>query len=178
VGAAVSATAVPVFYNINFTLDTGTITPTASFGYDASLATNRFSDFTFVFNGITFDLTTSANALSPGAPCNEGVGTLFAEMQSLTCGIDRRWQAFTGPGVVQTTKFIDTFGTTPEATTGLGTGAVVLPGINASNGQFTISAVPEPTTLLLTLAGGGLLAWRRRNQTAANGERTTQRAAG
>jgi hypothetical protein len=61
-GAALqlSTLATPINYTINFSLASGTIAPTSgSFTYDPDVG---FSNFIVVWDGITFDLTASANA--------------------------------------------------------------------------------------------------------------------
>lgn len=59
---ALPALAAPTLYTIHFTLTNGSILPASgSFSYDPS--TSTFSSFVVVWNGDTFDLTSTANTL-------------------------------------------------------------------------------------------------------------------
>src|SRR5258705_7053020 len=56
-----TANASPVHYTFNFTLQSGNVLPTsASFDYDASAP--AFTNFSVPWNGLTFNLTGSANS--------------------------------------------------------------------------------------------------------------------
>ena len=75
---ALPVLAAPVLYKIHFSLTAGSTLPTSgSFSYDAS--TSTFANFIVVWNGDTFDLTSTANA--PGVfvaspdPCYSGATT-------------------------------------------------------------------------------------------------------
>ena len=65
VGAAASATAAPILYNINFT--GGTPNATDSFLYDSAAALgSQFGNFNVSWSGFSFDLTSSANSPTTG----------------------------------------------------------------------------------------------------------------
>ncbi|MBL8699879.1 MAG: hypothetical protein JNK67_15985 [Alphaproteobacteria bacterium] len=60
ISAAPSAAA-PIHYDIDFTLSSGSIAPTSG-GFDYDGATGVFSNFVVQWNGLTFDMTGSANS--------------------------------------------------------------------------------------------------------------------
>src|SRR5262245_56196429 len=72
--AARTATAAPMQYSMTFSLQFGTILPTAgSFTYDATIAT--FTNFNVTWDGVVFDLTNGANSpllSGPGLACIGG----------------------------------------------------------------------------------------------------------
>jgi hypothetical protein len=148
-------------YNITFT--GGSPNPTmGSFKYDST--NPQFSNFTVIWDGITFDLTSSANSpTSFGTQCNglgSGANASFGFLSgSKACaptphqGISRYWYAdgeiFQFLEVISTGGFYIYAGSaTPKAA--------------STTGTWTIAAVPEPSsvilmsTALLAMAFGGL----------------------
>jgi hypothetical protein len=107
VGAAATATASPIPYNINFT--GGSPNPTAgSFIYDAD--SPLFTSFTVIWQGISFDLSApannhfSANNAFSGGVCDtvgNNAADAFAYLSNPTCGsgaTNDGWTAFQGVG--------------------------------------------------------------------------------
>jgi hypothetical protein len=147
------ATADPITYTINFTLTSGSPLPTAgSFTYDPSVAVNPFSNFDVVWNGLTFDLTASANnpfmSAPPNAPpCvggNTGAAAAF-DLMSGACAAAPfiTWFALSG----------SVFGfSAPPAVNGEFIDIVAVmqtPGANATaKGEWTITPTPEPSYLI------------------------------
>jgi hypothetical protein len=165
-----SATAAPVLYDINFITTSG-IAPTAgSFVYDSAIP--AFSSFTIVWNGLTFDLTSTANLPfhhNPNAPFLDGAcNTPAADAADLfrilsgECGLEERaWYALVGGGFATYTQIGDfTYQDLGYANAYLPT----LPNAVQQGGQgtYTISAVPEPASMISTMVGGILLALRGR----------------
>lgn len=153
-------------YEINFSLSNGTIAPTSgTFTYDST--THIFSGFQVVWDGLTFDLTSSAN--SPGA---SNIGTFPACFGSDTggaagfdvlsaCGATSSWNGFNSPS---SSQFDFTSMTAPgvenyQIRAQSGTGSFA-----EASGSFTISGVPEPATASTLLAGLLVLAWTVRRR--------------
>lgn len=169
--AAAVAPASPITYDINFTTLTAGPPPTSgSFTYDAGAATDPFSNFIVVWNGITYDLTSAANAGGQGAgiscpsPSTQAVFTFLSGTTTCSSGTgDIITWAVRDQAVGYAFQFAD-------GNTGffdyllvqdLVDGPINGPG---PTGTFTISAVqstPEPGTLL-TMALGALLFLKRR----------------
>jgi hypothetical protein len=139
----------------------GPLTPTGSFAYNTT--TNLFTSFVVVWNGITFDLSGSANSpqiFGAGPACLAGATGAPAALALLTnCGAEAFWEALedtTGfaqftfaAGVSPSHPFIDISNTqtaSPPPSVGFTDG-----------GTYQVSAVPEPGTFSLMLIGVGLV---------------------
>lgn len=187
VGAAASATAAPITYNINFT--GGTPNPTSgSFTYDSAAALgSQFTGFNVLWSGISFDLTAQANSpIAGGTGCPAGLtsATFFSILSgnSVCSGTpSNQWNGFASPPGLE--SFLICQGT------GGGMGCNTVGRIAArsdlflsfsgapvnASGEFTISpAVPEPSSLALLLGGGVWLAWQRRRRDALSRNVTTE----
>lgn len=179
-GVAASAQAAPVLYNIVFAPNPGLVQPSGSFQYDA--ATGQFSAFTVSAGGQTFDLSVPAN--SPGGTV-DGVCNLappdfngydaFAFLDQQTCNDFAEW-IFTNSGVSVTFTFSGAELAAPGLAAGIyftsevRLGGSFIPTLR-DQGTFQISpaSVPEPSSLVLMLGCGVLLAVRlgRRRSPAA-----------
>ena len=172
VGAAATASAGPILYNINFTTASGIAPTSGSFLYDDAAA-NPFASFLVVWNGITFDLTAAANdpILSNGCdPATPGTATghdSFAALFTVgtPCTGPREWRAVkAAPTVVGFYDNVQNGSDPALSVTGV---APAIPGSQVffANGGFSaLAAVPEPSQAWPMLGGGVLLAvWRRRN---------------
>lgn len=152
-------------YTINFTLLAETVAPTSgAFDYDP--ATNQFTDFTVVWDGLTFDLTSSANTatLTGGSPscvsAFSGPQAVLAMLTTCAASQPTTWNAGNfllyetfdindaGNGI----QAVDISGAFPssqnDGLAGYG-GAVAAP-------VATPIATPEPSSLALIVAGVGL----------------------
>jgi hypothetical protein len=173
VGAAASATASPILYTINFTTTSGLAPTAGSFFYDS--ATTTFSSFIVAWNGVTLNLTASANSPIVGGVCDVGTagGTgfdSFSYLSNPTCGsgnFESGWSALSDP-LISTFSFsrndnasIDSIGISSAFAAGTSTRV-------RGAGSFAIApaAIPEPSTIGLLLSGGVLLAWRRKQRPA------------
>ena len=63
-----------IHYTINFTVETGSPTPSGSFDYDPTVG---FSNLIVSWDGELFDLTGSANAPGVGGTCTSSYQNLF-----------------------------------------------------------------------------------------------------
>jgi len=149
------AMADPMPYTINFSGPSGTLLPTAgTFTYDAD--TSVFSSFLVIWDGISFDLTASANAPSTsGVSFPSCVGSLtggaasFALLRGDCAGEDAVWRGsnITGDvGFTFTTNF-DPFMEISESKfddvgSAIGTGTWTI--------SQQIPTVPEPSTFTLS----------------------------
>ena len=175
---AVPAVATSAYYNIDFTLTSGTTLPTSgSFYYDAS--TSTFTGFDVLWDGVTFDLTSQANSpqnfVIPTDPCysgaTNGAQVIFDELT--TCASDANPTYYTGPpiwfasadpapgsGPANLASF--DFFTQPEGNNLIG--ACPSAGCsddNPSTGGFVAVETPEPGTWALMLLGLGLTMIKR-----------------
>jgi hypothetical protein len=164
---AIPALAAPLYYTIDSTiLSTHDIYApmTGSFDYDPTL-TDSFTNFTVGWDGLTFDLTASANnpTLYAASTCIGGATGAAATFAFLNCGNGAAWYAAedttTGIGFV-TLIGRDTPGGANTATIQAG------PSLSDSNiadsGTFTIAqAVPEPRSYALMLIGLCVLTGKR-----------------
>ncbi len=160
-GALSTAAASPVLYTLNFT--GGTPDATGSFDYDASLTSNPFSAFTVTWEGTTFNLTSAANTApldTETCAASTGAAEIFQSLTAPGCGVggtsSEDWYAD-----IQFNEIgIDIYGAAPsvsevEDTTNNGNP------VTSGTVQAT-STAPEPATWGLVIAGGAVIAWRRR----------------
>jgi hypothetical protein len=167
----------PIDYNINFAATTGVAPTSGSFTYDAAAALgSQFTNFQVNWASVSFDLTVGANApVFNGTECGSSPtsATTFAMLNGIpqcTPSSGVIWD-----GILMSPQarfaFIETAPGTlgPAAIGNIGfTNVPIDIPFFISSGTFTISAAeaapaPEPSTFLLTLAFGGVLArkWRR-----------------
>ncbi len=175
------ATAASVTYSITFTSTQGPAADTGTFSYDAGAAPGgQFSAFLVSWNGISFDLTSSAN--SPDGACGASSAAAFALLSHSECAhpvTPYSWtpvspypEWFAGRGSAN--GFPDFFSfDNQSANQDLTTfGDVHYPSSGTSQraqGTFTIAdtSAPEPKSLVLLLAGATLLvAGKRRSRHA------------
>lgn len=155
--AAVHAHAAPTLYNINFVLSSGTPgapAPTSgTFLYDP--AGPAFSSFSVIWNGISFDLTSSANSPSVIGACATSapdVADVFEMLRVGCAGDSREWSAIIGIPFAQFSFTSHSLGSETEivAETPI---SRTLPPASASGTWSIAATVPEPTSLSLMAAG-------------------------
>lgn len=166
-GAAASATAAPVAYNMSFT-SVFSLPITGSFNFDST--TQSFSAFVVSFNGDTIDLTlaantpTIANACATPATDTADYFSYLLGTAPTACG-SQSWIAFNLAGTLPPQyRFrlgnFDARATTDHA--GSGSGGLI------DSGTFTTAVaqapVPEPSSFALMAAGVALLSWQRRTR--------------
>jgi hypothetical protein len=158
-GVAGSMHASPILYNFNFT--GGTPNATGSFDYDPLATTNPFASFVVAISGDTFDFTSLANG-ETGIGCGGTTGpqSLFNGLTGIGSGCGagvQQWSAIlAGPDGEGFNLLNSTF-------TNLTLINFAVPNQVHTFGTFTTSAVPEPGTTSMFLAGAGALwAWKRR----------------
>lgn len=163
--AATSAYASPITYDITFS--GGPILPTSgSFVYDGSLPlSSRFSDFSVVWDGISFDLTSAANA-----PFSQNCGPADAAQSfkllsgGTVCPLVNGSPPVTGWGVTAAfgSAFFDFVSvTSPFAGEFVIRNVVGPTGLQDranADGSFSISprdttAIPEPSSVVLVATG-------------------------
>ena len=164
-GAAGSMRASPILYNFNFT--GGTPNATGSFDYDSS--TNMFSNVVVIWNGAQFPSSFTAVFNQAGPNFCDGVATPAAVFQILTQGVcgGAQWNASNmsvGPPF-ESYEFDFTFNGNSGWNDNAG-GASSAPFLNTSGTVSASAAAPEPGSLALCVAGGAVLAWRRRQRGA------------
>jgi hypothetical protein len=164
IGAVAANADITETFNINFT--TGAMfVPTGTFTYD--LSNNTFTAFNVVFDSISFDLLTEANApLFVGANCGSShtAETFFTGINqpSQVCGSGAKagW-AGSNHGMLGASfaiGFADVGGDSQLAAS-----IDVMGGVGRLNdsalGAFTVTAaaVPEPNIIFLTLAACGAM---------------------
>jgi hypothetical protein len=169
--------AAPIRHTIQFTGLTGPIPTAGSFFYDPVMP--LFTGFFVEWNGRTFDLTASANAggdIGANGVCGGGLSGAAYAYRNLTDSSGPCdppfWTVFvflTTPEFVfrrdtQTQTASSMIAWSIQAKSNVQIGGSPRP----IRGEFTITrqdAVPEPSTVALTLLGGGALAaWRRRTR--------------
>ncbi len=185
-GLAPAATASPVSYTINFTATSGTAPASGQFSYDsAQAAGSKFSLFTVVADGITFNLTSSANApifANPGGICSNDVFNFLSTGSACATHIagDPQWVVAASAPIELVFEFLDL---SADSQNGLRIAGDIqgLPFADRATGRgsWTITAVstsatPEPASLMLVLAGGALLLLRKQRYRDLNGPRSRQ----
>jgi hypothetical protein len=149
--------ATPTSYKIQFTTTFGTAPSSGSFTYDPSTG---FSAFLVQWDGVTFDLTSAANApVQFGSTgCNsEGstpqYGFIIMAQLATGCNVSYSWGAQSTPPPPNASFSFQLFNNTAAADEiFLATNS----GRNAAfgGGTWRLSAVPEPSTLGYVLFGG------------------------
>lgn len=167
-----AATAAPITYDFTFT-GSGLLPTSGSFTYDPALGSNNFTAFTIIWDSLTFNLASSADSpeLLTGECGTSSTPTAF--FLALTdpaalcgAGATSLWIATPDPDSTQFEFLIES-----ADTSSLIFGYDVLPGSVVSppptgppSGDFTISQVPEPNSIVLALAGGAtLMAGKRKS---------------
>jgi hypothetical protein len=154
-------------YTITFTGASPALTPTGSFTYDSTVPT--FSNFLISWDGLTFDLTSSANAPQIGflptcLTSNTGASTAFSLLSQCASDPNAGWGAVATSSGTNIITFGDGFidGNNGLVWTvyfggfGIGTPTTITTN-QAVLGAYSIAAVPEPGTLSLMLLGIGAL---------------------
>jgi hypothetical protein len=160
---AIAAADSIISYEIDFSLAAGSPAPTSgSFDYDPSLATDPFSNFVVEWDGLTFDLTSSANdpSILNAPTCINGATGAAATFQLLTeCPSDLwNWSI---------NNFAPDFALGLDYETGpnyLDLRTVTSTSLNLTSGAYgtlssvtTPEAIPESSTVIFMLIGLGLL---------------------
>jgi len=166
--SAATALANPTQYAITFS--GGLVTPTGSFVYDPD--TPAFSEFTVMWNGLTFDLTNTANnpVFNPGTTlqlplcgaANSDAALTFGILAQSGCSPAIHWEV-----VAFSPSSVGFFFDWPTGAGGgnffIGSSGVTYANTcdsTCSRGDFSVTAVvPEPATLALLgigIAGVGL----------------------
>ena len=158
-----AAFATSITYVINFTTASGTPPLSGSFTYDNG-AVPAFTGFTVNWLGIPFDLTSAANSPSATGACAPGgAANTFSYLSSHLCGgtgtISNGWNAsVSGAGPLGGTFTFQR----SDSSNSIAVSAFVF-NVSASaqtaNGDFTITAVPEPASAAMILAGAALLGY-------------------
>jgi hypothetical protein len=163
-----AAVASPITYNISFSPVFGVPLPTSgSFVYDSALGPNsRFTLFSVVWGGLSFDLRTAANTPFVGGTCGTATSasTFSLLTTSMPCGPTSQmpfWNGIGGSTAGFTFADLSADNSSEILINAQGNG----PASASANGNFTVApaagTVPEPGTLLLMITGAGLIAFRR-----------------
>jgi len=172
---APAATASPVSYTINFTATSGTAPTSGQFSYDsAQAAGSKFSAFTVVADGITFNLTSSANNpifINPGGTCSSDVFNFLSTGSACTTHAagEPQWVVAASSPNELVVEFLDLSADSNNVLRIVGD-IQGLPFADRADGRgswtitaVTTSATPEPASLMLALAGAALLLiWKQR----------------
>ena len=166
VGAVAATADTSEAFNLTFTFTEGGLTPTAgTFTYDTT--SNTFTTFTVVWDSLSFDLRSSANAPGLGsetACANTPPASASALFEALidptgACGGFDFWltgasggQAFIAIGAQSPVPGLGQEGL--QANGMLPFAGAPLP---AGGGYFTVTRVPEPTSGFLIIVCGSLL---------------------
>lgn len=149
-------------YTINFTTSAGSPGPTSgSFTYNSS--THTFSNFVVMWDGYSFNLTSSANspfdAHPSGCTGEASTGAFAFEILSktLTCPSAPEYFWFGQPRVGPTQVFVFEDEVSATAYDQVGASLPATGATDSADGSWTISAMntPEPSELLLL--GSGLV---------------------
>ena len=158
--------AAPVAYNINFSPGSGTTPTSGVFTYDAG--GGGFSNFVIVWNGFTFDMTSSANSGPSNGGCGipKTAGGAFGLMAggSSSCNSPlRAWDAISS-GFFVGFAFYSGNTISAESARFIQTYPVSSPLQTTATGDFTISQVPEPGRTLLVSVGLASILLRRQQR--------------
>lgn len=170
----------PIAYSINFTTTSGSPPPTSgSFTYDGAAALgSQFAAFDVLWDGLTFDLTSSANTGGQGSGCGVVTSsTIFQVLQGTAeCPGSNTFGWFGGHGSLNSefafgdtgasSDFIQVIGLNPATGTGGASGTF---SITAINGAPT----PEPSSFILALVGGAFLVRKRMHLTTRRSSQTS-----
>jgi len=164
---ALSASCAPILYRIEFSGESaiGSPLPSGSFVYDPDVG---FSDFLVNWNGVTLDLTSSANApqlaSDPATGCDLAAsdpqyGFIIMTQSAAGCTSPAQyaWAGdFLGGSYARllfTLNVVDGLAAPRDLIGGLVVSNVPLsPPMDFAAGGWTVTAVPEPSTLALGLA--------------------------
>jgi PEP-CTERM motif len=167
--------ATPILYTFNWISEGQTPLPTSgSFDYDSSAAVgSQFSNFTVVWDSFTFNFTAAANSATVNSTCGavtspEVFAFLTGTAECTPTPNTFSWIGNAG-GPSPTFDIYDTSGLgTTDIELGATSATVVTGSPAPVSGLYSVgtviiqqSPVPEPSTLLLALAGGGLFLGRR-----------------
>jgi hypothetical protein len=166
-GLLLIAVSLPVYassvnYTINFTTSSGSPGPASgAFTYDSG--TDTFSNFVVVWDGYSFDLTSSANAtFTSSSGCtgeaSSGAFSFALLSQALTCPSAPEYFWFGQPRVGPTQFFAFEDEVSPSGYDQIGATLPATGATDSAAGNWTISAAantPEPSGLLLL--GSGLV---------------------
>ena len=168
--AAAAVDAGPITtYDINFVPVSGTAPISGSFGWNGT----TFTDFTVDWLGVTFDLTSSANAPNVGGSCTSSAATTFEFLSTGKCGAvtltTLAWEGIentTGPTQVFDLNGIDG---SSDSVVILADGPGPVDTNQSAIGTFSITAVPEPNSAVMILIGVAVLGffWRQGRKTPA-----------
>jgi hypothetical protein len=179
----------PLLYIITFTTASGLAPTGGSFLYDASASVgSQFSSFYVNWDGQQFDLTAPANAPSDGAGALAECALL--PFQFLSTGSDcsthatgfPNWEGAAPPYESEPVfSFEDNDGASDGGSMyiidGVTSGSTASPDDTPAVGEWSIALaatnVPEPSTIMLVLAGGGWLLYRKRGSPATKRARPT-----
>lgn len=178
-----AATASPVSYTIDFT-GTG-ILPTGTFTYDAALPLgSRFTAFTVIWDGVTFDLTAgSFSANNPdfsnaGGQCTDDAFLLLSTGSA--CADHASGFPQWGGSLIPTLTYLTFFDRANNATDQIDFGENIA-GVNLEQfgtGGWQITAlpepVPEPAFPVLVIAGGTLMLLFRKKWPAKRSAQSDQ----
>jgi hypothetical protein len=163
------AHATPLQYSIIFTTHYGIAPSAGSFFYDASAIGSQFSSFIVTWDGIQYDLTAAANSpvFEAGAlgECSSSVFLFLSTGSACTTHAPGApsWDASAYSGFFE---FLDEDPDFDGILQVIDYSATPMSFLNGAGGfaiEIAATGVPEPTTLLLVLAGGGWLLYLRRS---------------
>lgn len=147
--------ATPITYNIEFTTSFGTGPSSGSFTYDPSTG---FSDFIVQWDGVTFNLTSAANAPLLGTRstgCDHRgstpqYGFIIMSQSATGCNVSYAWGAqSTPPSASFDFHLFDSTAASDDIYLATNDGSILAGG----GGTWRLSAVPEPSTLGFVLFG-------------------------
>jgi len=165
---ASGACAAPLAYNINFSTDFGSPTPTSgSFTYDSAAALgSQFTAFDVEWDGLPFVFTSQANTGGNSIGCGAtDSATIFLFLSGTNeCPGSNSFNWSGGHGSFNTAFHIDDDGTAGTGIQLIDTNAFA--GTGGAGGTYSITRndappVPEPSSFILALAGVALLVQER-----------------
>jgi hypothetical protein len=158
-----TAFAGPITYDFNFAVTGGFAPTSGSFTYDASAASNPFSSFEVVWDGVTFDFTASANSggLAQGSACGTAsTANVFLELIAAACTPTNTTNWFIAAGSPATFNLNDVYAGPPISAQSV-FAPTSLTGSPGSFGQWSLTeaaTTPEPSAFMLLLVGFSFLA--------------------